>query len=278
MGWYKKVGSLGVGCGLNLTHSSGPSQRTANMDGDHPVSRSFGSSPRVVPRPEYPSFLIPIYYQFKALFVTVGYGMLLLYLLHDSVWIRSVIFCQDALNLKDEALIFTVLVSIYHTAIYLLCNVPFMIFDSYNMYQEYKLHRNDNALPTPKLINETLVTAFVSQALTSPILSYFTYSLFVAGGMTSNLSALPNWKDQVLHLAIAHLFQDLLFYITHRAFHSNALYWIHKQHHSYAGTMSISAEYAHPIEVLVANIFPTLGGLPLLGKCILSSLTYCWEG
>lgn len=234
------------------------------MSDHHPVSRSFGASPRVVPRPEYPSFWIPLFYQFKSLFVTIGYGMLLLYLLHDSVWVRSIIFFQDQFDLKDEALIFTILVTAYHTAIYLMCNIPFFLMDKYNWYQEYKLHRNEHALPTEKLITETLVTAFVSQAITSPVLSYLTYSLFKSGGMTSNLSPLPGLQEQFFHLALQHLFQDIVFYITHRAFHSKALYWIHKQHHSYAGTMSISAEYANPIEVVVANIFPTLGGLPLL--------------
>jgi hypothetical protein len=35
--------------------------------------------------------------------------------------------------------------------------------------------------------------------------------------------------------------------------------WIHKQHHEYTGSIGFAAEYAHPIEALLANLLPTMG-------------------
>eukprot|EP00483_Globobulimina_turgida_P010923 UN10944 len=54
---------------------------------------------------------------------------------------------------------------------------------------------------------------------------------------------------------------EWLFYIVHRLVHHPKLYGIiHKQHHEYKGTIGFAAEYAHPIEALFANFYPTLAG------------------
>jgi len=41
---------------------------------------------------------------------------------------------------------------------------------------------------------------------------------------------------------------------------------IHKIHHEYNITVSIASEYAHPLEILVANILPTALGAKILGS------------
>ena len=49
-------------------------------------------------------------------------------------------------------------------------------------------------------------------------------------------------------------------------FHSKILYKrFHKQHHSFRGTIGAAAEYAHPVEVVVANQIPTVGLLLGIG-------------
>ena len=61
------------------------------------------------------------------------------------------------------------------------------------------------------------------------------------------------------HYIVAHWFNDVFFYWTHRLFHSSAVYPVfHKKHHTYTGSISIAAEYAHPVESIVSNIFPTV--------------------
>ena len=40
----------------------------------------------------------------------------------------------------------------------------------------------------------------------------------------------------------------------------------HKIHHEYSVTVSISAEYAHPVEYLLGNIVPASAGMAILGK------------
>lgn len=46
------------------------------------------------------------------------------------------------------------------------------------------------------------------------------------------------------------LLSDALFYWTHRAMHESKWLYrhIHKVHHEFKGSLSIAAEYAHPVE------------------------------
>jgi sterol desaturase/sphingolipid hydroxylase (fatty acid hydroxylase superfamily) len=48
--------------------------------------------------------------------------------------------------------------------------------------------------------------------------------------------------------------------------HNPRFYWIHKKHHEYNVTVTIAAQYAHPIEQLIANTIPTGIGYKFLAK------------
>ena len=50
------------------------------------------------------------------------------------------------------------------------------------------------------------------------------------------------------------LAEDFTFYMMHSTLHNPKLYWIHKSHHEYNRTISIAAEYAHPIEHVTNSI------------------------
>jgi sterol desaturase/sphingolipid hydroxylase (fatty acid hydroxylase superfamily) len=68
------------------------------------------------------------------------------------------------------------------------------------------------------------------------------------------------WQISVFLLA-----QELTFYWAHRIIHHPKLYWIHKQHHEYNVTISLAAQYAHPIETLLNSV--TVGiGYKLMSK------------
>ncbi len=82
-----------------------------------------------------------------------------------------------------------------------------------------------------------------------------------------DLSApLPSPMLLLKGLVLSHMFNEYGFYFTHRLLHHPAFYArFHKQHHEYKGTVGIAAEYANPVEVLLSNIIPSIGGAILFG-------------
>jgi len=64
------------------------------------------------------------------------------------------------------------------------------------------------------------------------------------------------------------LIEEYLFYWSHRLLHVYFYQDIHKRHHEFRAPISIAAEYAHPIELILSNIFPLIAGPMLLGSHI----------
>lgn len=62
-----------------------------------------------------------------------------------------------------------------------------------------------------------------------------------------SVDEVPDTKTIVWQFFFFLLLEDLFFYIGHSTLHRPQFYWIHKQHHEYGNTVSIAAEYAHPI-------------------------------
>merc|ERR1712224_449646 len=86
-------------------------------------------------------------------------------------------------------------------------------------------------------------------------------------GMPEVAAPLPTRHSIAMSMVIAHLFNDWGFYFAHRAFHHPWLYArFHKQHHTFQGTTGIAAEFASPVESILANQGPTMGGMLLFGR------------
>ena len=61
--------------------------------------------------------------------------------------------------------------------------------------------------------------------------------------------------------------EEIGFYLSHRLFHLPILYkHIHKQHHDFTAPFALAANYAHPIEHIVANLSPLLAGAVIMGS------------
>ena len=78
------------------------------------------------------------------------------------------------------------------------------------------------------------------------------------------------------------MINDFAFYWAHRALHHPLLYArIHKQHHQFVASIGFAAEYATPLEGLLANTIPTLLGCFIFGSHFFTILVYfilrIWE-
>eukprot|EP00605_Chrysophyceae_sp_TOSAG23-4_P002540 GSChrysophyteH1.ASY1.ANO1.2805.1 assembled CDS len=236
-----------------------------------PHLSSLGAYPRVDPRPEYPPLMTVLNVQAKTLLWVTGMIGTLLTL---SLW-PAYSWCVEKMRMYSEAVIFTVLLNGSHTILWSLVNGPLLYFDAHSLMQEYKLHRTEGQKPSKAMIRENVLTAVVMQVLVNPVLGYYLHAHWSHLGLLSMHAPLPTVQDIFTSLLIAHTFNDVFFYITHRAFHSKALYFLHKQHHTFAGTIGPAAEYANPVEVVIANIFPTFYGCLFFG-CKHPLVLFAW--
>jgi methylsterol monooxygenase len=167
----------------------------------------------------------------------------------------------------SEAAIFSLLLNGCHTLCYVLCNGFFFSIDMFGWIKLDTMPRKSFMKSSTSLIRRTFIEATISQTVVGPLLGYYVfYPITQYFNVPPLGSALPSPLKMSALLMFAYLFNEFGFYFTHRALHTKLLYArFHKQHHTYTGTMSISAEFASPVEVATSNQFPTLGGLIFLG-------------
>ncbi|EEH47030.2 uncharacterized protein PADG_03128 [Paracoccidioides brasiliensis Pb18] len=81
----------------------------------------------------------------------------------------------------------------------------------------------------------------------------------------------PTARELATDFIYALLLRELLFYTVHRTLHHPKLYpCFHKQHHTFTAPMAFAAQYAHPLEHLLANVIPVVLPLALRRVHILS--------
>lgn len=88
---------------------------------------------------------------------------------------------------------------------------------------------------------------------------------------------LPSFPVFVCQVIFLMLVEDCVFFWCHRALHQPWIYpYIHKMHHEFYNCITLTSEYAHPVEYFFANSFPSFVGSNLLfGKChLLAMLVY----
>lgn len=158
-----------------------------------------------------------------------------------------------------EQIVFTITVTASHIVVFYTLSTMFMLFDKFSLFQQYKMPRNKIQKEEAKeLYYSTLIEVSVYLFILNPILAYCLHPGFVYFGSLSIYDPLPSTFTIAKSFVIAHVFNDVFFYYTHRLLHAK-FYQFHKKHHEHHGPVSICAEYAHPIEALFSNVFPTLG-------------------
>lgn len=77
---------------------------------------------------------------------------------------------------------------------------------------------------------------------------------------------LPTHLEFFLEICFFMLIEDFLFYWSHRFQHLDWVYpFMHKIHHTYKTSISLAAEYMHPLEFSM-SVICTAGGSMILGK------------
>lgn len=170
-------------------------------------------------------------------------------------------------GLSDRAM-WVILMCANHLVCNLLFAMPFIVCDTFGWMQKFKMHRKKAEVPSDSLMRRLWAETALGQFVTSPIAAWVLYPLTKKLGAADIAAPLPaSLWDIAVVMAAAHLFNDVGFYSTHRLLHESPFLYrtIHKKHHSWKGTVAPAAEYAHPLETIISNQFPTLGGAIFLG-------------
>jgi len=123
--------------------------------------------------------------------------------------------------------------------------------------------------PPPELHRRAVREVLQGHVLLFPIVAFVLYPAWSAMGGRSG-APLPSVVEIAWQLAVCILVQDTIFYWSHRALHIPRLYkTIHVKHHTFRHVRGLSAEYAHPVEVL-ANLVAFMLPAILLGSHLLT--------
>mmetsp|Transcript_23004 Transcript_23004/g.16313 ORF Transcript_23004/g.16313 Transcript_23004/m.16313 type:complete len:222 (+) Transcript_23004:141-806(+) len=77
---------------------------------------------------------------------------------------------------------------------------------------------------------------------------------------------LPSATKLGLTLAFCMMCEDCVFFFGHRFLHEPWIYpYIHKIHHEYKVSISITVEYCHPFEYFFSDLMPAAVGIKILG-------------
>jgi len=174
----------------------------------------------------------------------------------------------------SEAGFFTLVVCAAINTTYCLNHCFYAFIENNRLFEDSKIDRHPHQLGTWKLVVSTMTQGLLGKIVSGPILIYAVlFSMFKRRGMPVFDGPRPSVLKFYVHFMFSSLVNDIGFYWAHRAVHTSWIYGrIHKQHHEWKGTVSYAAEYAHPLESIVANFTPTLGGCLILGS---HPLTLC---
>lgn len=133
--------------------------------------------------------------------------------------------------------------------------------------------------PAPKQpsrgeIRHCVAVVAQNQLLTS-VLHLLQLTLVTKTGLQSSSyrvePSLPTLAELARDVALCLLLREALFYYSHRLFHIPYFYVrIHKKHHQFTAPIALAAQYAHPIEQIVANALPISLPPQIVGSHVLT--------
>jgi sterol desaturase/sphingolipid hydroxylase (fatty acid hydroxylase superfamily) len=161
-----------------------------------------------------------------------------------------------------------------HKFLFIFANsIYFVIYKlNWNFFERYKV--NDRPWPWndknpeiwKKTLKESILLIGINHFIVLPSTMMVHYFRDISP-YPNEIDNLPSHFDVLWQIPFFMICEDFTFYWVHRFFHEDFIYpYLHKVHHKYINSISIAAEYSHPIDYLFSSIFATNSGPLILGS------------
>lgn len=146
--------------------------------------------------------------------------------------------------------------------------LPWYIIDKTPFFRKWKIQQS--YIPTDKEQWECLKSVLKSHFIVEVVPIWTFHPMCKSLGISVSVP-FPALSTMLKEWALFFVLEDIWHYWAHRLFHYGLFYkYIHKQHHRYAAPFGLTAEYAHPIEVISLG-FGTVG-FPIIYAAITHKL------
>jgi len=138
-------------------------------------------------------------------------------------------------------------------------------------FERYKVNErpwpwNEDKEKWNKQRRRLFLNLIINQVMILPVLSLM-YLIYDFSPISMQKSDFPSSWEIIFQTIFFMICEDCTFYWSHRLLHMEFFYnRIHKQHHEFNNTISVGAEYCHPLEFIFGNVITTNSGPLLLGK------------
>jgi sterol desaturase/sphingolipid hydroxylase (fatty acid hydroxylase superfamily) len=164
----------------------------------------------------------------------------------------------------------TILINLFYYACYVLKNKE---IEKYKVTNE-PWPWDENPKKWKKDLKSLLITYFTNYFVFSSTMISFCIKI---SKPRYDLESSPSFLEFVFQIFFSVCTEDFFNYWSHRIFHLPIFYKrIHKKHHEYYNSIAMACIYAHPIEFIVANMFPALTSLLMLRSNMHVITLVCW--
>jgi methylsterol monooxygenase/4-alpha-methyl-delta7-sterol-4alpha-methyl oxidase len=196
-----------------------------------------------------------------AILITIGYAFGFPIIFKSILQFLNHTFTKSQAYVLLNMTVHSVGYLILHSFFYWLASAKIGFFERYRVLASWPWETD--AEKWKVLLKKSLKTTFIDHFIIFPILIFA--DVMIGIPMNFDLEAFPGYVEIFTQFVFFMVCEDFVFYWLHRTLHHPKLYpYIHKQHHEYSTTVSLAAEYAHPLEFIFVNLLAMVSGVKIL--------------